>query len=216
MFSPFRLLMLAVLAFGVYMGFYAVPAAGPGPAAFDPAVVARHETAAWQAGRQRQDWPAFISSTLYQRELHRLSWFRAAQSGFALSRVLVQIPHMTTRYDRLLPNLEEIARVERDWRNLDFDAQWVARKQLNWLSFARNPRPAQGDGERVISEMSEELGARFGLRPDQTYGAAQGRAQALILVLAREDPDWDFVTGLLQGGYESLRSMLDRAAALPY
>lgn len=214
MFSPFRLLMLAVVGFGVYMGFYAVPAAGPGPAAFDPAVVARHEAAAWRAGRERDDWPAFISATLYHRELHRFSWFRAGQTGFALSRVLVQAPHMTARFDRLLPGLEEIARVERDWRGLEFDAQRVARKQVNWLSIGNNQR-ASADSERMVAEMSEELAERFALRPDQTYGTAQARAEAVRLILAREEPDWEAVTGLLQGAYESLRSTLERASARP-
>ena len=137
--------------------------------------------------------------------------FVAGQSWFAPAPVMVI---MTARFDRLLPGLEEIARVERDWRGLEFDAQRVARKQVNWLSIGNNQR-ASADSERMVAEMSEELAERFALRPDQTYGTAQARAEAVRLILAREEPDWEAVTGLLQGAYESLRSTLERASARP-
>lgn len=210
MFSPVRLLSLGILAFAVYMGFYAVPSGGAGAAGFDPAAVAQYEALAWQAGRERQEWPAFTNSAMYQRELHRLSWFRAGQTGFTLSRALVQFPHMTARYDRILPGLEEIARIEKGWTKAEYDHQVVARQQLNWLTSVRSTRQGN-DTERAVSEMSEELGKRFGLRPDQTYGAASQRAEAYRMMLARAEPDWEAVTLLLEGAYGSLKAALDQA-----
>lgn len=213
MFSPFRLLTMGVLAIGVYMGFYAVP---PGTAgSFDPVAVAQHETAAWQAGRVRDERAALVNSILYFRELHRMSWFRAAQNGFTLSRMLVQLPHMTGRYDRLLPGIQEIARSEKAWKGGEFDAEAVATLQLSWMTAARNPRP-NGDSERIVSEMSEEFAQRFSLRPDQTYGTASGRGEAIRMVLARTDPDWEAVTQLLIGSYTNLKLALDRASAPSY
>lgn len=212
MFSPFRLLTFGVLAVVLYMGFYAVPA-GAGPSDFDPVAVGAQEAATWRAGRDRDEWAAFTNATQYYRALHRLTWFRSAQLGFTWSRVVVQAPHMTGRYERLLPDLEEIIRSEKTWKGLEFDTAAVARQQLSWLSAGRGQRGSTDDAEFSVSQMSEEMARRFGLRPDQTYAAASSRAQAITMLLAREEPDWDAVSKLLVSSYTNLKLSLDRASA---
>lgn len=215
MFSPFRLLTMCLIGVGVYMGFYAVPSGGTDPGAFDPPAVAQYESAAWKAGRERAEMPAFLNATLYYRELHRMSWFRAAQCGFTLSRILVQIPHMSARFDRVLPGLEEIARTERAWKKASFDSQNVARQQLDWITVARTARDG-ASGELIVSAMSEELGHRFNLRPDQTHAAAADRGEAVSLFLTKADADWNAVSALLTSSYTNLRIALSRAGARAY
>jgi hypothetical protein len=212
MFSPVRLLTLGILAFLVYAGFFAIPGNAPDPSAFDPEVVASHEAAAWQAAMVREEFSVFVSLTLYQRELHRMSWFRAAESARPLSRAVSQLPHMTSRYERVMPDLEEAAVIERDWKGLEFDTTAVARLQMNWLIMVRNPQQAN-NAQRSVSEMAEELGLRFGLSAGYTQTAASDRAEAFRSVLMRNaNPDWQTVTLQLTRSYTSLKTTLARAA----
>jgi hypothetical protein len=207
MFRPSRLLAAAVLAVAVYAGFYAVPSNAPGPSEFDPSAVARYETAAWQAGLARDEWSALVNCVLLQRELHRYSWFRAAQSGLTLSRLLVQFPHMNARFDRALPGLEEIARVEQQWKDGAFEPPAAARKQLTWWMAARRSTPT----DRIASEMSEEYALRYAIRPDQAYDAALGRAEAFHMILGDGGSrDWSAIEGLLEASYRSLKQTLER------
>lgn len=212
MFRPGRLLTLGILAFLIYMGFYAVPASGPDADAFDPEAVARHEAAAWQAARVREELSTFVNCVLYQRELHRLSWFRAAESGMALSRALTQFPHMTSRFERILPQLEEVAAIERIWRAAEFEPRVVARSQLNWMIASRNPRQAD-NVQRSVSEMAVEYGLRFGMHPEFMFPAAADRSEAFQLILAQNaaDPDWDVTARLLARSYTTLKTTLARA-----
>lgn len=212
MFSPGRLLTLGVLAFLVYLGFYAVPGNAPGPADFDPEAVARHEAAAWQAATVREDVSAMINCILYQRELHRLSWFRAAESGMALSKAISQVPHMTSRFERVMPQLQEVADIERAWKGAEFDAGAVARAQVNWIITASNPQQGN-NAQRTVSEMADELGLRYNMQAGFMHAVASDRAEAFRTVLARNaTPDWEHVTLLLTRSYTALKTVLTRAA----
>lgn len=211
MFSPGRLLTLGILAFLVYFGFYAVPGNAPGPADFDPEAVARHEVAAWQAAFVREDMAVTINSILYQRELHRLSWFRAVESGMALSRAISQLPHMTSRFERVMPEFEQVADIERAWKGAEFDTVAVARAQMNWIITARNPQQGN-NAQRTVSEMADELGLRYNLQAGFLHPVASDRAEAFRSVLARNaSPDWENVTELLTRSYTALKTVLTRA-----
>jgi hypothetical protein len=212
MFSPGRLLTIGILGFLVYIGFYAVPGNAPGPADFDPEAVARHEVAAWQAAIVREDMSVTINCILYQRELHRLSWFRAAESGMALSRAISQLPHMTSRFERVMPELEEVAAIERAWKGGEFDAGTIARAQMNWIITARNPQQGN-NAQRSVSEMADELGLRYNMQAGFMQPVASDRAEAFRVVLARNaTPDWEHVTELLTRSYTALKTILTRAA----
>jgi hypothetical protein len=212
MFRPGRLLTLGILAFLVYAGFFAVPGNAPGPADFDPEAVAGHEAAAWQAAMVREEFSVFVSCVLYQRELHRMSWFRAFESGMALSKAVSQVPHMTSRFERVMPQLEEVAEVERTWKGAEFDPVAVARFQTNWILMTRNSQQAN-NAQRAISEMAEELGLRFGLSSGYMQAVAADRAGAFRSVLARDaSPDWPQVTRQLTRSYTTLKTTLARAA----
>jgi hypothetical protein len=211
MFSPGRLLTIATFAFVVYFGFYAVPDNAAGPADFDPETVAGYEAAAWQAAGVREELSTYINSILYQRELHRLSWFRAVESGMALSKAISQLPHMTDRFNRVAPQLEQVAAIERGWKDATFDPAVVARHQVSWLTMVRAPE--RGDNsQRSVTEMAEELGVRYGLQGGFMMAAASDRAEAFRAVLARNaNPDWDHVTRLLTRSYTTLKTTLARA-----
>lgn len=212
MFRPGRLLTLGIFAFLVYVGFFAVPGNAPGPADFDPEAVAGHEAAAWQAAMVREEFSVLVSCVLYQRELHRMSWFRAVESGMALSKAVSQVPHMTSRFERVMPQFEEVAEVERTWKGAEFDPVAVARFQTNWIIMTHNSEQAN-NGQRAVSEMAEELGLRFGLSSGYMQAVAADRADAFRSVLGRNaSPDWPQVTRQLTRSYTTLKTTLARAA----
>jgi hypothetical protein len=215
MFSPSRLLTLGIFAFLVYTGFYAAPGHAPAADAFDPAVVARHEAAAWQAAKVREEFSTYMSCILYQRELHRMSWFRAAESGMALAKAVVQFSLMTSRFERVMPDLEQVATIERNWKSLAFDAATVARAQVNWMTMARAPE--RGDNaQRAVTVMAEELGVRFNVPSGYLHAAAADRADVFRTVLTGDaNLNWDDVTTLLTRSYTSLKMNLARAADAP-
>lgn len=211
MFSPGRLVTLGILALLVYLGFYAVPTSGPGAADFQPEVVARYEAAAWQAARQRNELPTIVNSILYQRELHRLSWFRAVESGLPMARSLQQFQLMLNRFERVLPQLEQVASIEQQWKDASFDPAQVARAQLNWMVMARNAAHA-GNARQSVTEMAHEYSLRFGLQPGLASGAAADRALAFQLVMRDAEPDWDQLRELLARAYGSLQAALAASA----
>lgn len=210
MFRPGRLLFFAILAFLVYMGFYAVPGNAPGAAEFDAEVVAGHEASAWQAALVQEEFSSMVSCILYQRELHRLSWFRAVESGMAMARALGQFVLMMDRFQRVVPQLEQVATIERTWKGAEFDAAAVARHHGNWLGALRDRRQTSNT-EHAVSQMAEELGLRFGIPSAYTLPVASDRTEAYRLMLTRNaTPDWDHVRLLLTRAYSTLKTTLER------
>ena len=207
MFRPFRLIMLALLALGVYAGFFQVPSDKPGVAEFDPVVVAKREVEAWQAARAHEEVGAFVAHVLQARELHRYSWFRAAQVGLDMARTTTRFLDLRARYERVLPNLEAVAEVEKGWKKLDYNSADVARMQLNWMVTARLPN--LNDTNEIASQMAEEYGMRYGMRSDQMFTPAASRAQAFkLMITSTTDPDWHGITELLIESYASLQKTL--------
>ncbi len=207
MLRPFRLIMLTALGFGVYMGFFQVPDNRPGIAEFDPVVVAQHEIEAWQAAKGKEEIAAFAAHVLQVRELHRYSWFRAAQAGLDMARTTTTFVDLRGRYERVLPNLEAVAAIEKGWKHLEFDPAVVARTQLNWMVTARMPN--LNDTNDIASEMAAEYGLRYGFRSDQMFSAAAGRAEAFkLMITSTTDPDWPGISTLLQQSYVELQKTL--------
>ena len=208
MFSPGRLLTFGILALLVYTGFYAPPRTGPGAADFDPEAVARYEVAAWQSARTRSELATIVNCILYQRELHRLSWFRAAESAMPMARAVQQFPLMLNRFERILPQLEQVASIEQQWKDASFDPAGVARTQLNWMVMSRDPNRA-GNARLAVSSMDEDVSTRFGLQPGYAAAMAADRAQAYQFNLRQgAEPDWDAVTEMLPRAYGSLKATL--------
>lgn len=207
MLRPFRLIMLAALALLVYMGFFQVPADRGGVADFDPAIVARHEVEAWKAAKAHEEFGAFIAHVMQMRELHRYTWFRAVQTGLDQARSSLTFVQLRGRYERVLPNLEAIAAVEKTWKRAAFDPAAVARAELNWMVTARMPN--LNDLNDIAGQMAEDYGLRYGLRPDQMFAAAAPRAEAFkIMITSDVDPDWPGIQALLEQSYAALRHAL--------
>jgi hypothetical protein len=207
MLRPFRLIMLAALALGVFIGFFQVPDDKFDVADFDPSFVATREMEGWRAGRANEEYGAFIAHMLQMRELHRYTWFRAVQTGIDTARTSLVFGDLRGRYERVLPNLEAVASVQKTYRKAAFDPAIVARTQLNWMVTARLPN--LNDLNEISGQMAEEYGLRYGLRTDQMFAAAQPRAEAFKMMITSEgDPDWPAILALLEQSYTALQRAL--------
>jgi hypothetical protein len=209
MLRPFRLLMLATLAFGIYMGFFAVPGSQPGLAAFDPETVAKHETDVWRSAEAGEEFAIFPSLTLKLREQHRYSWFRAAQASYFLSRATYQFVGMTNRFERVLPDLERAAAVERAWRDAEFDPAAAARAQLTWWVTAKVPNLSQTDD--IAALVAEDYAVRYGRPAGDFLAAARYQAEAArVREQSEADPDWPGIEKLLIESYRALQATLEQ------
>jgi hypothetical protein len=209
MLRPGRLVMLGLIALIGYMGFYAIPGDNPSRAAFDPDFMAKQEVSLWQAAREHQEWGAYVSTALMQREQHRYTWFRAVQSSYYLSRATVSFVTMTNRFERTMEDLTEAAAIEKAYTKAEFDPAVAARAQLNW--WVTNKKQDLGTTDDVASLMAEEYGIRYGIPPGHFHVAARYRAEASkIRDEAKVDPDWDTIRKLLAESYRAMRLAIEQ------
>ena len=124
-----------------------------------------------------------------------------------MARTTTRFVDLRARYERVLPNLEAVAEVEKGWKKLDYTSADVARMQLNWMVTAR--LPDLNDTNEIASQMAEEYGMRYGMRSDQMFTPAASRAQAFkLMITSTTDPDWPGITELLIESYASLQKTL--------
>lgn len=119
----------------------------------------------------------------------------------------LRFPDLNARYERVLPNLEAVAAVEKTWKAAAFDPAAVARKQLDWMVTTRMQN--LNDLNEIAAQMAEEYGMRYGLRSDQMFAAAAPRAEAFkTMLLSENEPDWPSILALLEQSYTALQQAL--------
>jgi hypothetical protein len=210
MFRPFRILVLGALALLVYVGFFDVPGGTVGAPTFDPDKVAQYESQMWQAAKVHSEFSVFLNAVLMVREQQRFTWFRAAEEGLSIAKAMNVFVDLTGKYERVLPDLEDAASVEKAAKQMAFDPAEVARDQLNWMVTVR--MPLLTDQDQIPSLMAEEYGLRYHASPDLMFAAAAPRAEAFKLWLSTAvDPDYPTITKLLTESYRALRVGLQRA-----
>jgi hypothetical protein len=203
MLRPFRLVMLAALAALIYAGFFWVPTPATPDGAMDAAQVAAHEVAALQAVRARQDFAVYFSFVQKQRAQHHYTWFRALESAFYLSRATTTFVGLQTRYERVLPDLEAVARIEKAWRKASFDPVAVARAELNW--WVTRKMQNLNTVDQIAALIAEEYALRYPRSGGRVGDAAGARAQAMkLLDEGGVDPEWRSITQLLTQSYRAL------------
>lgn len=214
MFSPGRLIVAALAAACVYGLFLAAP---PGPRAegqYDAAVLAAHETEVWKAVRGHEEFGVYLALVPTLREQYRYTWFRAAQASYYVARAMTTFPGMRTRYERLMPDLEAAATIERDWMGSGFDPARVARAQLNWWVTRRMPNLNSID--QIAPLIAEEYSLRYDVASGAMMDAALRRAEAVDLAdRGGLDPDWRAVTKLLTESHRTVQRVIEARARRP-
>lgn len=210
MLRPFRLLALAGLVALIYFGFFAIPGGARDDTAFDPDTLANREVEAWQAAKSRDDFATYIAVVQMLREQQRYNWFHALQAGYYLSEATGEFEGLSTRFERVLPDLETAATIERDWRNASYEPEKVARAQLNWWVTLKQPNlSTRADVPHLVAE---DYGLRYGADAGEFEEAASFRAEAVKMREATKiDPDWPTIAKLLSKSNRALKVAIERA-----
>jgi hypothetical protein len=204
-----RVILLAVVVSVLYLLFFAVPYGNRDAGEFNPATLAAREIDTWRAVKAKEEFSTYLNMAFQLREQNGYSWFRAAQASYYLARATMAFPRMQNRYERVLPDLESAASIEKHWRNASFDPVAVARAQLTWWVTARMPNANSVD--QLTPLIAADYGQRYGIGEGRASDAARRRAQVTHLLDAGPDPDWPAVTSVLTESYAALQ----RALAAP-
>lgn len=203
MFRPARLLTLLTMGLLVYMGFFETPVGERAEGNFDPEAVAAQELEIWKAEKGHSDFGVYMSSVMMLREQEHYPWVKALQAGYYLGHAINMFVDLHTRYERVLPDLEEVAIIQKDWMKASYDPGKVARAQLDWWVTRRMPNLNSIDA--VSQLMAEEYSARYHLGSDRMMAAATLRTQAMA---QRDeggiDPPWPAIQKRLEDSYRAL------------
>jgi hypothetical protein len=196
-----RLVFLGVVCAIGYAGFFWVPPGPKTPGAFDPARLARLHYEVFQAYEGGAEWGLFVGYTKLLREQNKYSWFRAIDAGFHMARVTSSLRNVKSHYEQLMPDLEYVYAIEREWLGATFDPREVAQAELNaWIS-VKEQLPNQED------MVTNALAARDALRFNTTESATRGPAALFARAEAIRDspkPDWPAVFALLTDASHAL------------
>jgi hypothetical protein len=207
MFRPARLIVLAALGLLVYTAFYATPQGAHGAGAFDPEELATRQIAVWQSVKAKEEFSLYVNTVRMLREEHQYTWYKAGVAGWYLSRALYEFAGLQTRFERVLPDLEAAAAIERDWHQAKFDPALAARAQLTWWVTSRTANLNSLDNVGPLA--AQDLALRYQVSTERMMTAAMLLAQATELRDAPTvDPNWRDITRVLLESDKALHNVL--------
>jgi hypothetical protein len=197
-----RLMFLGFLCAVGYVGFLWVPPGPKTPGAFDPDKLAQLHYEVYQAYDGGAEWGLFVGYTKLLREQNKYSWFRAIDAGFHMARATSSLRTVKSHYAaQLLPDLEYVYTIERDWLGATFDPKAVAQAELDaWVS-VKEQMPNQM--EMTTNSLAVRDALRFSTSESATRGPAAlfARAEAMR---DDENTDWPTVFALLTDASRAL------------
>ena len=207
MLKPSRWFGLLILGFLTYIVFFSVPPGSPRAGTFDPATLGALELAVFQAEHEKHSVRLFVNIVAKLREEQRYTWFRAADAGFHRTRAILSSRSARVHYDIVLPDLVRAYEIERDWRGVDFDAEAVARAELD--SWMARRRTEVNTPDYVSGLMAESDAIRYNASHDQMRSAALMRLRAIELrESGGSSPDWNAIRVALIDSYRIVHQIL--------
>jgi hypothetical protein len=196
-----RLVQLAIVGGIAYAGFFWVPPGPKTPGSFNPDTLAQLHLEVFKAYDGGADFALFVGYTKLLREQNKYSWFRAADAGFHMARATSSLRNVHSHYEQLLPDLEYVYTIERDWLGATFDPKVVAQAELTaWVS-------AREQQINTLDAVTNSLATRDALRFNTSESATLGSA-ALFARAERlrddDDTDWPVVLALLTDASRAL------------
>lgn len=199
--------MLAALGLFVYTVFFATPTGAHGAGDFDPEELASRQTAVWQSVRAHEEFALYVNVVRMLREEHQYTWYKAAVAGYYLSKAMSEFTEMKQRFERVLPDLQAAAEIERDWHQAKFDPALAARAQLTW--WVTRKLPNLNGSDNVAPLTAQDLAVRYQISTERMMPAAALLLQAADLRdTSAIDPDWNTITKILIESNKALRGAL--------
>ncbi|MEZ5317566.1 MAG: hypothetical protein R2752_09220 [Vicinamibacterales bacterium] len=200
-----RVIGLLLAGCAVYVLFFNTPPGDVRQTNFDPVQMARLEREVWEANNRKETINLFFKVVQQLRAQHHYTWAKAIDAGFHRARVIAAFRQTRTHLEQLLPDLERVYRIERDWYEADFDPKAVATAELSaWISMRR---PELSNEQYVGSLFAERDGLRYELPPTVVSGPAQLAARAALMT-ERTPPDWAAIGVTLRESYGTLHSIV--------
>jgi hypothetical protein len=173
---------------------------------FDPAEVARLETAMWRAYYEHRPFPLFASlHELLQRQ-YGLPFWRAADAAFhaASAARTFQSGSNRTEYERALPALRHFYAIIRRGSDRAFDPEAAAAAELEWWISHRLRSPD-------LPQRLAELQSCIYREPTERFlPHARARAEAMLFRDSRgkmiTDADWTSIETGLRHSWSRLRA----------
>jgi hypothetical protein len=199
----FIVVLLAILAGGVYELFYDAPSGPRTLRSFDPDRTADLEADMWRRYYDHENIWLFADLTTMLHEQNRYPWAEAGVAAYHLTRAASTFSQTHTAYELLLPDLEAAYAIARDWTHAGFDPAAVAKAELAWWVARRIP--GQDSPDQVGGLIADENALLYAVPRDRVLAASVLRARAGRL---RDDSganaDWAAVSDLLHQSYRQL------------
>jgi hypothetical protein len=209
----FGIAVLAVLGIAAGWGTYDLFAPRSSSLrSFDPAVVARLETAMWRSYYEHDRGKLFLELTELLRDQYHLPPLRSNTVAYHAARAAVVFQRGRNRaeYDRALPDLLKYYAAILSVSDAPFDVDRVARLELEWWIVHRERgRHAPGDLDHALAALQAEL---FGIPEARVMEHARLRAEAMTIRDTRaanggvREADWLAIENLLQESWGSLHA----------
>jgi hypothetical protein len=170
---------------------------------FDPAEVARIETAMWRSYYDRQRLRLFGQLAELLRTQYRLTPVKSHLAAYQAARAAFTFKSGGSReeYERVLPNLVRFYASIRRGSRVPFDADRAARLELEWWIVHREPsRQAPGELARALAELQAEI---YRVPVERLAEHASLRAEAMTI---RDEKA--LAGGLLEGDWKLIEERL--------
>jgi len=200
--------LVAVLAGGVYAGWFYAP---PGPRtlrAFDPDRTADLEVDIWRLYYEPSNVHLFTDLATMLHEENRYPWASAGLAAYHLERATSTFAATHSGYELLLPDLEAAYATAKNWTHANFDPAAVANLELAWWVAERIP--SQNSPDQVGGLIADENALLYGVPRDRVLAASILRARAGQLRDDGENVDWAAVSDLLHQSYRQLHDAVSR------
>lgn len=177
---------------------------------FDPDVVAELETRMWRAYYERREGPLFRDMARLLRTQYHLPLLRSYSAAYQAARAAFVFKRGRVRadYERALPQLRRYYAAIRTVSDTPFDADRVARLELEWWIVHRQRE--LHTPEELEAALAELQSALYGLPAERFAAHAHARAEAMTLRDQRaeaggvSEADWQRIETLLRDAWGEL------------
>ncbi|MBX7221203.1 MAG: hypothetical protein K1Y36_14740 [Blastocatellia bacterium] len=177
---------------------------------FDANEVARLDTAMWRSYYDRQKLLLFRQLTELLRTQYRFSYSKSNTVAYhaAKAAFVFKDGHNRAEYERALPELQAFYREIQSISSRPFDADQVAKLELEWWIIHRERAKHQG-GE-LEGALADAAGAIYQMPPERFAEHARLRAEAMHIRDAKAaqggvtEADWKRIDELLHQSWQSL------------
>jgi hypothetical protein len=177
---------------------------------FDPDEVARLETAMWRSYYEKQQVRLFNQLTELLRTQYHMTLVRSNQVAYYAANAAFVFKQGSERkdYEKALPDLIRFYIEVRKLSDIPFDADRVARLELEWWIIHRQRvKHKPGDLEKALAELQAEI-YRVPLERMLEHGRLRAEAMTIRDTKAEaggvSEEDWARINELLKESWRSL------------